>query len=248
MARSRNIKPGFFKNEHLVELAFEVRLLFIGLWTMADREGYLEDRPKRIKMEIFPADDVDVEDGLQDLEKAGFIKRYMVGKDAYIHICNFLEHQNPHHKEVASTIPKPNTSTNLTANTSIEKPGQTPTKAGVSPADSLIPESKDTVPSGTGAIAPRDPVKDEIWKTGKQLLVENSGLTTEKAGVMLGKLIKDHGQVVILDAVRHCMRESIADPLTYLLAMKRAEGKQADLERRNDEAARQWLEGSDARH
>jgi len=39
MARSRNIKPGFFKNDHLVELPFEYRLLFAGLWTLADREG-----------------------------------------------------------------------------------------------------------------------------------------------------------------------------------------------------------------
>ena len=49
MARARNIKPGFFKNEFLAEMPCEVRLLFIGLWTLADREGRLEDRPKRIK-------------------------------------------------------------------------------------------------------------------------------------------------------------------------------------------------------
>ena len=55
MARARNIKPAFFKNETLVELPVETRLLFIGLWTLADREGRLEDRPKRIKMEIYPA-------------------------------------------------------------------------------------------------------------------------------------------------------------------------------------------------
>ena len=50
MARSRNIKPGFFKNEDLLDLPYEYRLLFVGLWTLADREGYLEDRPKRIRM------------------------------------------------------------------------------------------------------------------------------------------------------------------------------------------------------
>ena len=61
MARARNIKPSFFTNEDLVELPFEDRLLFIGLWTLADREGRLEDRPKRIKMAVFPADNVDVD-------------------------------------------------------------------------------------------------------------------------------------------------------------------------------------------
>ena len=53
MARARNIKPGFFKNEFLADLPFETRLLFIGLWTLADREGRLEDRPRKIKMELF---------------------------------------------------------------------------------------------------------------------------------------------------------------------------------------------------
>ena len=31
MARARNIKPGFFTNDELVELPFATRLLFIGL-------------------------------------------------------------------------------------------------------------------------------------------------------------------------------------------------------------------------
>ena len=57
----RNIKPAFFKNELFAELSPFDRLLFIGLWVSWDREGRVEDRPKRIKMELFPAiaDDVD---------------------------------------------------------------------------------------------------------------------------------------------------------------------------------------------
>ena len=47
MARSRNIKPGFFSNEHLAELDFATRLLFIGMWTEADREGRRELRDGR---------------------------------------------------------------------------------------------------------------------------------------------------------------------------------------------------------
>ena len=51
MARARNIKPGFFLNEELGVLPPLVRILFAGLWCIADRDGRLEDRPKRIKME-----------------------------------------------------------------------------------------------------------------------------------------------------------------------------------------------------
>ena len=52
MARARNLKPSFFTNDKLAELHPLGRLLFAGLWTIADREGRLEDRPKRIKTDV----------------------------------------------------------------------------------------------------------------------------------------------------------------------------------------------------
>lgn len=105
--RARNIKPGFFKNEDLVEIDPIGRLLFIGLWMMADREGRLEDRPRRIKMEVFPGDNCDVDELLNDLQHWGFIVRYEVDGVRYIQVLNFQKHQNPNPKEVASVIPAP---------------------------------------------------------------------------------------------------------------------------------------------
>lgn len=107
MARARNIKPGFFKNEELAELPFEDRLLFIGLWTLADREGKLEDRPRRIKMEIFPADYVDVDASLDRLANAGLIVRYKVDSTSAIKIPKFGLHQRPHRNETKSVLPDP---------------------------------------------------------------------------------------------------------------------------------------------
>lgn len=107
MARARNIKPGFFKNEILAEMPVEARLLFIGLWTLADREGRLEDRPKKIKIEILVYDDFDVDSLLDILVGGDFILRYEVGGKKYIQINNFTKHQTPHHKEIASDIPAP---------------------------------------------------------------------------------------------------------------------------------------------
>lgn len=107
MPRARSLKPGFFSNEDLIELPFEYRLLFAGLWTMADRAGRLEDRPKRIKLTIFPGDSVDCEAGLVALASKSFIQRYEVGSIRYIQICAWSKHQSPHIKETASTIPAP---------------------------------------------------------------------------------------------------------------------------------------------
>ena len=105
--RARNIKPGFFKNDTLAELDFAGRLLFIGLWGLADREGRLEDRPKKIKAEVFPYDEVNVDSFLGELAKRSFIIRYEAGGERYIQIVHFDKHQNPHPREAASTIPAP---------------------------------------------------------------------------------------------------------------------------------------------
>lgn len=105
MARARNIKPGFFRNADLVELPFEARLLFIGLWTIADRSGRMEDRPKQIKMELFPADSVDVDALLDELAAIGVVARYSHDGKRYLQVVNFSKHQNPHKDEKASTIP-----------------------------------------------------------------------------------------------------------------------------------------------
>lgn len=107
MARARNIKPGFFKNEDLAECNAWARLLFAGLWTLADREGRLEDRPKRIKGELFAFDSIEVEPLLADLANRGFIHRYAVEGRGLIQIVAFHKHQNPHHREPESELPPP---------------------------------------------------------------------------------------------------------------------------------------------
>src|SRR5438046_5988352 len=74
--RIRALKPGSFLNEQLCSLSSFHRLLYAGLWLCADRQGRLQDRPKRLKAEIFPYDDADVDELLWDLNHAGFVRRY----------------------------------------------------------------------------------------------------------------------------------------------------------------------------
>jgi len=107
MARSRNIKPGFFQNEVLADMPALARLLFAGLWTIADREGRLEDRPRRIKASIMPYDDVDVSAVLDMLAapQDPFVVRYEVDGVEYIQITKWHDHQKPHHMEAPSVIP-----------------------------------------------------------------------------------------------------------------------------------------------
>ena len=107
--RSRIIHPGFFTNETLAELPPVVRLLFAGLWVVADKSGRLEDRPMRIKLFTLPFDEVDIDGMLQQLHERGFIVRYAENGEKYIQIKNWDKYQSPHWNETESCCP-PNTS------------------------------------------------------------------------------------------------------------------------------------------
>lgn len=180
MARSRNIKPGFFTNDELAECSPIARLLFAGLWTIADKEGRLDDRPKKIKALVLPFDSVDCDDCLKQLHDRHFINRYAVEGNAYIQIANWKKHQNPHCKEAASEIPEqceaqpepeealvkndaetekePEKISQLTEiKEASEKHGaskvQAPVENNLNPADSLnlIPDSLNLIPYNTQA-------------------------------------------------------------------------------------------------
>jgi hypothetical protein len=104
--RARNIKPSLFTNELLGCADPLLTILFEGLWCIADREGRLEDRPLRIKAEIFPyRENLDVNGYLTVIERMGFIQRYKVGEMRLIQVLNFSKHQHPHHTERPSFFP-----------------------------------------------------------------------------------------------------------------------------------------------
>jgi hypothetical protein len=107
MPRARNLKPSFFTDDELAEQPPLGRLLFQALWCLADREGRLEDKPRKIKAEALPYDTCNIDRLLKDLHDARFIVRYEHDGKRYIQIRQFLKHQNPHVKEHPSTIPAP---------------------------------------------------------------------------------------------------------------------------------------------
>jgi len=107
MPRIRSIKPGVWLDEELASLPFEWRLLFIGLWGLADREGRLEDRPRAIKAQCLPYDAVDVDAGLGELARAGFVLRYEAGGRRLILVPGFKRHQIINSREPQSILPPP---------------------------------------------------------------------------------------------------------------------------------------------
>jgi len=215
MARSRNIKPGFFKNYDLADAGPIAQLLFAGLWCLADRDGRLEDKPRLIKAEIFPYYDADVDGELTVIERLGFVKRYQCKGVAVVQIQNFIKHQNPHHTEKASILPAfnesdcvshcfemtPDNNGCITVNSPLIDGGNLAdslfTDSLLLIPDSLIPDSLKLIPSGSeGKKKPSAHINDtELQHACKQVWKQYSDAYYQRYSVEPVRNAKVNGQV-----------------------------------------------------
>lgn len=138
MARARNIKPSFFQNEELGELQPIARLAFIGMWTIANFKGCIEYRSKRLKVQLLPYDDCDIDKIVNSLEKSGVIRMYSVEGKSYIKIINFEKHQNPHKNERDAGTDIPDFDENAIEINDIQNIEKNREENGTAHADSLI--------------------------------------------------------------------------------------------------------------
>lgn len=182
MARARNIKPSFFTNDELGDVNPLARLLFIGMWTIADFRGCFEYKPKRLKVQLLPYDDCDIEELVTDLEKSGFISKYTVQGRQYIKALNFTKHQNPHknERESGSEIPDieqadqelPKNSLN---NSNLQNIENNLEQDGTDRADSLnlIPDSLNLIPKVISDVVEKPASPKCKPKTQKTTVPEN---------------------------------------------------------------------------
>ena len=236
MARARNIKPGFFTNDQLGELPPLARLLFAGLWTLCDREGRVEDRPKKIKAELLPYDACDGDELLSMLADAGFISRYEVGEKRVIQVLEFAKHQNPHVKEGPSSLPaqcKPGAGPVQEQ----DKSEPLPERAGLIPDSGfLIPSS--SVPNGTDAAnapavakskSPEEQSKSDLWRSAVVVLQAGGCQDEATCRTCMGKLVRDYTFPVVQKAVEGAVSAQPVEAREYLkAACQRLKGERAD--------------------
>jgi hypothetical protein len=236
MARSRNIKPGYFQNEDLAECHPLARILFAGLWCEADRAGRLEDRPKRIKAAVLPYDNCDVDELLEQLRVRGFIERYEVDGKRYIQIVEFAKHQTPHIKEAASTIPARDLSGASTVKAQ-DKNASSPSDSGFLIPDSLIPDSSN-FPQQEDSRMRKDPLpreREEFHTPIEPTAAGRACKALRSAGVMhvnpshpdLMAVLADGATV---DEIRDAADEAVAKGkpnLSYVIATVRGRRRDA---------------------
>lgn len=93
MARIRSIKPEMWTDERLTECSLSARLLFIGLLNFADDNGNQVYSAKRIKMQVFPADNIETLPLIEELITHGLLIEYSVSGEKYLNIKGFKKHQ-----------------------------------------------------------------------------------------------------------------------------------------------------------
>lgn len=154
MARIRTIKPEFWTDERIVELSAFARLLFIGLWNFCDDEGRMVYSPKRIKLQIFPADNVDISELFGELRGNSaelfdkpLIEVYGIGNTQYLQICNFSKHQKID-KRTASKLPPPPNPTEFPRIVPTEGKGMDQGKEGIKEED-FASQGKDSLRLGS---------------------------------------------------------------------------------------------------
>jgi hypothetical protein len=112
MSRIRTVKPELFAHEELYEAEKEtglpLRVAFIGLFTVADREGRFKWRPRTLKLGVLPHDEVDFSRVLDALGTRGFIVKYASPTGELLGaIPTFAKHQVINNREGPSTLPAP---------------------------------------------------------------------------------------------------------------------------------------------
>lgn len=103
MARTRSLKPDFFKDLLLAELPLSVRYLYAGMWCQMDKGGVCEADPRLLKIEIFPFDETitagTVESWCEMLQAKGRLQKCSFEGKQYFRCPTFERHQRFHRDE-----------------------------------------------------------------------------------------------------------------------------------------------------
>lgn len=94
----RMVTCNIWEDEFIVSLSFFDRLVWIGLITIADDQGRIQDSANLIRSKMFPMDDVplkEIDAALNSFYKASKIARYIVDGKKIIQIVHWWKHQRP---------------------------------------------------------------------------------------------------------------------------------------------------------
>ena len=249
MARIRTIKPEFWTSEQVVECSPSARLLFVGMWNFADDNGIHPASIKRLKMEIFPADDFsfgEIQAMVTELKDSGLVNEYEHSDGKSYWIITGWKHQKidrPTYK-----YPKPSSvkvadisgicigNTDEHSESATGALGEHSTSARVrngmewnGPVKERILPSEDKSSSGA-SYEPDEKSENEkwLWSDGLIWLRSTSGDTEKSLRSLIGEWLKFHNAEDIRKAIQTAQVSANGKPLNYIVRIlnnKRAADK-----------------------
>ncbi len=193
----RSVRPEFFTDAKMARLSHSARLLYIGLWCLADDDGRGRLLPKHIEGELFPYEKIDFLGLWHELESIRRVRTYQTDGEQYFVIPKFTEYQKPNRK-YDSKLPEPPGEDNGTLFDS-ETAGAT---QRVEPAPSHAGEGEgEGEGEGVLAVAPRE--RDPVWDILVTLFGEPSNDNTRGKRNRVVKLLKQSGASVVDIRTRH---------------------------------------------
>lgn len=245
MARIRTIKPEFPQSESIGKLSRDARLLFIQLWTISDDEGRARAAPRMLAGLLFPYDNDApglIGAWMDELEKVGCIRRYIVKQAAYLDIPGWSDHQKidkPSKSRLPAFCEKPSEDLQQPAEGSRPLDEQSrivslgPRKEGdLGVKGSEANASGAGAPLATGVVAadqtpgvvavavklteyPLDPT-ERMWAEGVELLVAMD-ISDREARSNIGRWLKGcRDPPTVLDAIRHARGQGTRDPIALV--------------------------------
>jgi hypothetical protein len=112
VARIRSVKPEYWTDQDLAEqVSRDARLLYIGLWNLADEHSRLRGDPRYIKGQVFPYDDDLTPDEIQELldtlALAGKVVRFRTASGTYLYLPKLAKNQRLEPEKVPTKLPHP---------------------------------------------------------------------------------------------------------------------------------------------
>lgn len=106
----RIIKRGFWTDEKISKLSIEARLVYIGLWSMADDFGVVRGNPALLKTMVFPYDALELdkfEFWLNELIDLGRLEPFTVEGESYLFLRKLTTHQRMRRHRKTDNPPPP---------------------------------------------------------------------------------------------------------------------------------------------
>lgn len=269
MARIRSVHPGLYTDEAFMMLSMAARVLIVGLWAHADDGGGFEWKPLVLKARIFPADNIDLEPILTELEENDVIKKYDVSGKSYGAVRNFGKWQRPQKPKRFVPMPKPvreycqseticpdkendsdnnqvrdeyNTSTQPVRDQSANSSAEG-RKVGREEGRKVLPSLRSGPPEPVAE--PDQPVdaRTMLFREGKALLHHMTGKSEAQCGALIGRWLKTCRDRcdLLLSIIREAAEHRPADVVSWIEGAVRHRTSKGP-----DAIASQWnLEGYD---